>query len=78
MKIRRLRKRQQSLFKRHRAYYWSVQKLADRIFEAYRPMAKALEQAYGRGNLAQIINDNGSFMVVEIPKEEMYGQTTST
>ena len=75
MKIRRLRKRQQSLFKRHRAYYWSVQKLANRIFEAYAPVGKALQDAYAKGSFHSIIiDDGGEIRVVEIPEEEVYGQ----
>lgn len=73
MKIKRLRKRQQLLFKRHRAYYWSVQKLANRIFEAYAPVGKALQDAYAKGSFSSVIvDDDGGISVVEIPWEDVY------
>ena len=73
MKIRRMKKRHYAAFKRHRAFLWSVKKLTNKIFDAYRPMAKALQDAYMRGNfVAQVIDDDGTIRVIEIPQEQLY------
>lgn len=73
MKIRRLRKLKQAAFKHRMAYYWSVQKLANRIAWAYEPLGKMFHDAVTKGVFHSVImDDNGQIKVVEIPMEEVY------
>jgi hypothetical protein len=53
------------------AYYWSVQKLANRIAWAYEPLGKALHDAVTKGVFHSVImDDNGQIKVVEINTQQ--------
>ena len=48
MKMRQHRKRKQALFRSHRAFLWSTQRVMNVIAKASMKMSKALEEAYAK------------------------------
>jgi hypothetical protein len=48
MKMRHHRKRKQALFRRHRAFLWSTQRVMNVIAKASMKMSAALEAAYAK------------------------------
>ena len=75
MKIRRMKKRHYAAFKRHRAFLWSVKKLSNKIFDAYRPLAKAFQEAYSTGGMYKFsVTEEGDFQLSVAAQEQIYEQ----
>ena len=53
MKMRHHRKRKQALFRSHRAFLWSTQRVMNVIAKASMKMSRALEEAYAKARAQQ-------------------------